>query len=106
MLINGPYPPLRNSKLKLGTVQLEGIWEEGGLSLPTFLNQNEIIIEHKIQTETLLKTFPMCALPLLILNAIPGMCKELKFKFHRGNPFPRPNVLHLWRPKAFPPLRL
>lgn len=78
----------------------------GGLSLPTFLNQNEIINEDKLQKETLLITFPLYALRLLILNAIPGMCNELKSKSHRDNPFPYPCLRHLWRPKASPPLRL
>ena len=62
----------------------------GALSLPTFLNQNEIINEDKQQKETLLITFPLYALRLLILDAIPGMCKELKSKFHLGSPFPHP----------------
>lgn len=96
---------LRNLKLKPGTVQLEGKWE-GELSLPAFLKQNKIMTEDKLQRETLLTTFPLYALRLLILNAIPGMCKELKSKFHWRKPFPRPNLLHLWRPKASSILRL
>ena len=76
-----------------------------GEALPPFLNQNKIINKDKLQRETLLTSL-LYALCLLILNAIPSMCKELKSKFQRENPFPQPNLLHLWHSKASSSLRL